>query len=1123
MNLEKPKLAMSLRTAVILCACWVFFPSAGHSQINLAQPTGRVSTSTANIPSLADGSLRDCCAATVDRAWAVGDRGLILATENGGRSWSVQHNRLQSILYAVDFIDESRGWAVGGEVEPMTIRSRAVILQTSDGGQTWRESMPLGMPRLIGLQIIGHEHLLAWGDWSDAMQSSLFESIDGGETWSARPVPCGHLQCAASDSAGRVVVVDRNGRVFLSADGLEYQPVVIPGQIANQISFCRRSETGWWLGGEGGRLYRSIDGKSWVQVRLPGTNDDHELFSLRDMTSNGASLWIVGQPGNVVWHSGDDGATWQTQSTRQSLPLNAIAAANSQVLFACGPMAMILGTRNNGTAWWSQHQSGSRTCILSMATTMESVPWDLLTYATHEARRHASLVVMHDQFVELRLSNRAELDSRVGLIASKLHVASAKVWPQYLVGNLYAGYRAGDLAYYPNSGGVQSTRNNTGVSTPVIVRRIIAELRSLRPDVVVTDGALTGDALQSSSAVAVDTAIHLAGSKDFALFSASSGIENAAWATSRTLVREHRAGGLSYPPAMVLQNSGTVMEDALTKARELLEGLECESLRRTREYTYRLPQQRHAPLSQPLEGVILDAETMLAEKVPSQKRLNELIQSSQLLDGIAELVKQPGNAFIVDNAWNDRLKALCKNARREVLMPTLLSAAGQARRAGYWNRWHSILEQVIAAERDSVYTEAAFSELMRYQGSVEVQCLIDQHLEQSTAPGSDLVDGTDRSAWQQSSPFARTVSVEAPVQRASFQSTLKMVPVVRNRGTEEFVRLLTKWPDTWQVQRTDPNWAWLLSSRYRATELAKGNDLPQLQRQQAVYWPAHSTTLASWGNVAREEKLLLDYWVSPKQSSGPNQWNTNKGIAKIPFTTSRPFLDGKADEGFWKNATVIQLNDPWLTPPMNGPQSAPSTLRIARDDEFLYIYCQCNQVASVEVKTKDSQNETSRKATSKADSSTGRRRDSVQSTSDHVRLRLDIDRDYATWHEFSWNINGDTQDQCCDMLNWDPPAWFIANEKNDRIWASEIAIPLKTLVPASKQMVDQRSVGDVNGKGSESSRQSERGALDRIDWTEQVWGISVVRSVPGATAQTMPTMTSDRLSPDQWQLVDPSK
>lgn len=1123
MNHRNPNQALSLRKAVILCACWGFLSSLGNAQFSMDQIPVRGPIGNASVPSVADGALRDCFAATVDRAWAVGDRGLILATENGGRSWAVQGNRSQSILYAVEFIDESRGWAVGGEIEPLTTRSRAVIMQTSDSGKSWRESTPIGMPRLVGLQVVGHEHLIAWGDWSDAMQSSLFESIDGGETWSARPVPCSHLQCAASDSMGRIVVIDRNGRVFLSLDGVEYQTVVIPGQIANQIAFCRHTEAGWWMGGDGGRLYRSPDGKNWTQVRLPGTQEDHELFSLRDIAIAGGSIWIVGQPGNVIWHSVDNGMKWQTQPTRQSLPLYSIAAANAQVLFACGPMATLVGTRNSGTAWWNQHQSGTRTCVLSFATSIESVPWDLLTYSTHEARRHASVVVMHDQFVELRLSNRPELDSRVGLISNKLHLANGRVWPQYLVGNLYSGYRAGDLAYYANSQNGQANNNRPTASTPMLIRRIIAELRSLRPDVVVTDGALTGDVLQSASAVAVDTAIQLSGRKDFALYSAESGIENLAWATSRTLIRERRPGGLNYPPAMVLQNSGTVMEDALSKARELLDGLDGDALKRTREYTYRLPQQRHTPLSQPFEGVILDADTMMTERVPSQKRLNELIQSSQLMDGISELVKQPGNAFIVDSAWNDRLKTLCKNSRREVLMSTLLQAAGQARRAGYWNRWHTMLDYVIAAERDTFYAEAAYFELMRFQGSAEVQCLVDQQLEQSTTPGTDIADGSDRSAWQQSSPFTRTVSAESPVQRVSYQSTIKMVPVVRNRGTEEFIRLLTKWPENWQVQRTDPAWAWLLTSRYRTTELAKGADLNQLHRQQAVYWPAHAATLASWGNVAREEKLLLDYWVSPKQADGTERSHAAKGISKIPMTSSRPFLDGKADEDFWSKATVISLNDPWLAPVANGAKGSPSVVRIARDDEFLYVYSQCNRVVSVETKLNESPSVTGRKGAAGLDTSGKRKRDAVQTSSDHVRLRIDIDRDYATWHEFSWNIEGETQDQCCDMLSWDPPAWFIAVDKNEQFWTSEIAIPIKTLVPVSKQSVDQRiSQGESNLK-SETPRQNERGALDRIDWTEQVWGISIVRSAAGATAQSMPTMTSDRLSADQWQLVDPSK
>src|ERR1051326_6706550 len=49
------------------------------------------------------------------RAWAVGARGIIITSRQGGASWMDQESGTKKHLYAVCFIDEKTGWAVGVE------------------------------------------------------------------------------------------------------------------------------------------------------------------------------------------------------------------------------------------------------------------------------------------------------------------------------------------------------------------------------------------------------------------------------------------------------------------------------------------------------------------------------------------------------------------------------------------------------------------------------------------------------------------------------------------------------------------------------------------------------------------------------------------------------------------------------------------------------------------------------------------------------------------------------------------------------------------------------------------------------------------------------------------------
>ena len=60
--------------------------------------------------------------------WAVGSRGTILATANGGATWAAQSSGTQNSLLAVHFTDAQRGWAVGDS---------GTILATANGGATW--------------------------------------------------------------------------------------------------------------------------------------------------------------------------------------------------------------------------------------------------------------------------------------------------------------------------------------------------------------------------------------------------------------------------------------------------------------------------------------------------------------------------------------------------------------------------------------------------------------------------------------------------------------------------------------------------------------------------------------------------------------------------------------------------------------------------------------------------------------------------------------------------------------------------------------------------------------------------------------------------------------------------
>ena len=58
----------------------------------------------------------------------MGQHGVILATTDGGQTWTHQQSGTDERLNDVHFLDAQKGWAVGAQ---------GTLLQTTDGGNKW--------------------------------------------------------------------------------------------------------------------------------------------------------------------------------------------------------------------------------------------------------------------------------------------------------------------------------------------------------------------------------------------------------------------------------------------------------------------------------------------------------------------------------------------------------------------------------------------------------------------------------------------------------------------------------------------------------------------------------------------------------------------------------------------------------------------------------------------------------------------------------------------------------------------------------------------------------------------------------------------------------------------------
>ena len=72
--------------------------------------------------------LNAVCFADAARGWAVGARGRIFATADGGRTWRAQASGVTDDLFDVKFVNQREGWVAG---------AGGTLLHTADGGASW--------------------------------------------------------------------------------------------------------------------------------------------------------------------------------------------------------------------------------------------------------------------------------------------------------------------------------------------------------------------------------------------------------------------------------------------------------------------------------------------------------------------------------------------------------------------------------------------------------------------------------------------------------------------------------------------------------------------------------------------------------------------------------------------------------------------------------------------------------------------------------------------------------------------------------------------------------------------------------------------------------------------------
>ena len=308
--------------AVLLLAVLALAPathSSGDAQVLAAEPAR-----------LAAQSLLIAIAAAGDRLVAVGDRGIIVLSDDKGASW-VQATAVptQALLTGVCFLDARHGVAVGHD---------EVILTTADGGRTWQRTHYAPEAQRPLLDVWCGARVIAVGAYS-----TYLTSADGGASWhdvSFTPAPRPRAR-EPRRAAATAPAADPGGGEAGAAGGGYHLNRIVSGAGARL-----------YIAAEAGHLYRSDDsGATWQELASPYEGSFFDVLPLSD----GAVL-ALGLRGNL-YRSEDAGASWQKIATGTLEMLDGGASLAGAGVAIVGLSGVVLISRDGGRTFTLVQQS----------------------------------------------------------------------------------------------------------------------------------------------------------------------------------------------------------------------------------------------------------------------------------------------------------------------------------------------------------------------------------------------------------------------------------------------------------------------------------------------------------------------------------------------------------------------------------------------------------------------------------------------------------------------------------------------------------------------------------------------------------------------------------------------
>lgn len=306
---------------------WALAAGAAPMVAHAATPSWRDVLDTPAEPSaLAPSALLNGLALAGSSVVAVGQRGHVLVSDDGGKSWQQAPVPVSSDLVAVSFGTPQAGWAVGHD---------AVVLHSSDSGRNWARQLD-GRGRGLGKVLVAYYTRSGDAKWLEEAKRFAAQGAENPllDVW--------------FDDARNGFVVGAFGLVLRTSDGgATWEPLLhaTDNPKALHLYAVRRVGGDLYLAGEQGLLLRydsAGDRFAALGTPYPGT-----LFGV---VGNDRALLAFGLRGNVV-RSTDRGRTWQAVATGVTAGLTAGTLVDGERVVLVSQAGQVLVGNGDGASF----------------------------------------------------------------------------------------------------------------------------------------------------------------------------------------------------------------------------------------------------------------------------------------------------------------------------------------------------------------------------------------------------------------------------------------------------------------------------------------------------------------------------------------------------------------------------------------------------------------------------------------------------------------------------------------------------------------------------------------------------------------------------------------------------